>query len=97
MTTTREILVKARALVERGWVQGRFSRMKRGKECFCAVGAICRAAGEAQACHRLGALKAVEDEIPQELLLSQWNDAPGRTQAEVLAAFDKAIQAEGGE
>lgn len=95
MTTTREILAKARALVERGWVQGRFSRMKRGKECFCAVGAICRAAGEAQACHRLGALKAVEAEIPQEFLLSQWNDAPGRTQAEVLAAFDRAIQAEG--
>ena len=30
--------------------------------------------------------------LPKTISVPEWNDAPGRTQAEVLAAFDRAIE-----
>lgn len=96
MSTTVEQLRAARALVERGWCQGVLARNKNGKKCghrskhavcFCALGALYRGGLEYwsdrflhDAAEKLGAVNPV-----------CFNDAPGRTQAEVLALFDEAI------
>jgi hypothetical protein len=90
-------LREARALIERGWCKEAYARGTSGRKvnsqgrsavCFCAVGAI----------NRVG--KYGWDFSPERDLLKRvvgydpidWNDAPERTQAEVLAAFDKAIE-----
>jgi hypothetical protein len=86
-------LRKARALVARGWTQKAFARSKTGREvseygksavCWCAYAAIEVVRGQADAANVLR--KAANTEF-----IIGWNDAPERTQAEVLAAFDKAI------
>jgi hypothetical protein len=96
--TVADDLRAARALVEKGWTQGAYARTKTGKECpdrslhakcWCASGAIWRVCahdgiGFSEAHKQLSA--AINKPIPY------WNDAPGRTQAEVLAAFDRAIE-----
>lgn len=97
---TRTILTKARALIKKGWAQGAFARDKDGKialikgkqaTCFCITGAVCRISSSYimqgdcfESLKRALRLPTLAD-------VARWNDAPGRTQAEVLAAFDKAI------
>lgn len=93
MKTEVEKLKAARALIEKGWTQKWFARDAAGDVCnssspnavcWCVIGA----------CHATG--------IPDDTIaymartqkiayLPRWNDAPDRTQAEVLALFDKAI------
>lgn len=104
--TPVEVLRKAKALIEeRGWTQGEYvsrdgAHCARGA-CYVAsgshvlpmypVGHIDDSANDAQ--------YALASAIGKELLhsVSDWNDEPGRTKKEVLAAFDKAIAlAEGG-
>ena len=85
--TTKEILIEARKLVEKGWYQGRDI-----VGCVCATDAImtaCRSGGGSptEAFYHLRRA----NNIPIYIGIIGWNDAPGRTQAEVLAAFDKAI------
>lgn len=94
--TTVEILREARALIEKGWTQGEHATDAHGvcvgplsdAAChWCIEGALLRA--------RKGwgfssAWFALIDVIPSGNPIG-WNDAEGRTQAEVLAAFDKAI------
>lgn len=90
------ILHAARARVASGWCQGN-AAMRDGTLCmfddanqWCASGALYaarRATGEREAWHR-GAVflrQAIGSEI------TRWNDRQGRTQAEVVAAFDRAI------
>jgi hypothetical protein len=107
---TREVLVKARAKVERGWCQHACAIDRRGykinagpllrgpsrAKSVCAVAAIAIASpdwwidqGAAQPLVRAVGVASAQD-------LLGWNNAPERTHAEVLAAFDKAI-AEAGE
>jgi hypothetical protein len=73
-----DILKAAKAKIEQGWTQ----------RSFCVEGAIlsCNAPGLLP----LDALRYLQRAI--DTPLPWWNDAPGRTQAEVLAAFDRAIQ-----
>lgn len=93
--TTLEVLVKARArLAEPGvWVN-------RGPEAdteACVVTAIADASRQldCEAEYKDAAWSAVGHAISGEYMyLGAWNDAPGRTLDEVLAAFDKAIAAE---
>ena len=94
--TSREILVAARAKVAQGWTQHAAARradgalsMTKSKDavCWCAVGAINAVAtctGDVDL-----ALKVIGVELGHGLIL--FNDTPGRTQAEVLAVFDRAI------
>jgi hypothetical protein len=104
--TTKEILIAARAKIERpqDWIQGRFAvsglqnKVKphsRRASCWCALGAIAAITREDP--------HDVDDEaywllhramvLPEnETAVAGWNDAPGRTHAEVLAAFDRAIE-----
>lgn len=94
------VLREARKLIERpeGWVKGRDALDRDGNSvyaysrdacAFCAVGAIMRSCDA-----RWGrVVSAVKSANGIDALWS-WNDAPERTHAEVLAAFDRAIAAE---
>lgn len=106
---TIDILIGARARVARGWTQGAYARDAQGRElscswhpdteCMCAVGAILASRGRAsEACAVDALLASILDQIPFQSDLPmtriiRWNDAPSRTQADVLAAFDRAIAA----
>jgi len=107
--TPKEILIAAREIVTEPehWTRGHYAASARGDMtvvtsceavCFCAVGAIRRAVWEdgdenianakmavGQLCRKVG--------LAGEITLVSWNDAKGRTHAEVLALFDKAIEA----
>ena len=96
METVKEVLVKARALIAKGWCQGAVSRSGDGTEVphlsdlacsWCIVGAVC-AVGKTSA-PALDALRRVTG--VRNGYLDNWNDAPERTQADVLAAFDETI------
>ena len=90
-----KLLIDARALIEKGWCQRAFAKNKYGIKvtphdpsavCFCMVGAIKRfwSSQEYKAC-----LCLADFTRPHSLL--SWQDAPGRTKAEVLEVYDKAI------
>lgn len=83
-----EILITARALINtpERWVKGR----KPG--CWCAGDAIIAVApGEPRSTN--SALATLKHIIGSHEI-GFWNDAPERTHAEVMAAFDRAIAAE---
>jgi hypothetical protein len=105
MTTTAEILQKARDLIsdEKNWTQGDYARIgRRGvlpaaddhlpadADCFCAVGSICRVAGMTI---REAEASAAWDFLNAEAEfgeLHEFNDS--HTHAEVLDLFDRAIK-----
>lgn len=104
MTTTLETLRAARELIAKpgGWTQEFFARNASGERtnkfgpdavCFCAYGAIDRAAGHSFSEADRRFMEALFDATGRDDV-ADWNDAPGRTQAEVVALFDKAIAAE---
>lgn len=70
-------------LLTRGWHQG--SSHKDGK--FCLVGALGIAGMSVKDSRILTKLQL----ITSSSLLSDWNDAPSRTLAEVIDLLDKAI------
>ena len=83
-----------------GWCQHHGKILKpTGPALFCATGAIIEAVERADYQGGLDPCEAVD--IAQCSLFRRanlshypievWNDAPGRTQAEVVAAFDKAL------
>jgi hypothetical protein len=84
--TTRETLIAARALIDTPdkWTQG---TMRQGVQ-RCMVGALC-AASSGSITPTVSALRR----IIGCWSLTAWNDRADRTHAEVLAAFDKAIEA----
>lgn len=89
MDPVTEVLIRARAAIEeRGWCRGSFED---GNGAMCAIGALNRAAPGISPVRRaaLGRLKMVVGVNS----LSMWNDHIAKTKAEVLAAFDHAIDA----
>ena len=106
MNAVADKLREARALIERGFVKERYAFGKRRYVdpaskyalCFCSLGAISRVTG-ADTLHvpftdEAKRLAAVIDGTSGDVFcdIIEWNDAPERTQAEVLAAFDRAIE-----
>jgi hypothetical protein len=95
-TDVKGILIEAKGLCSEGWGQGLVVFYTR---CHCVVTSIMEAAHWKEAGN--GALEtfATANHIDKGEALDRavidWNDAPGITQAEVLAAFDKAIEAVG--
>jgi hypothetical protein len=91
------------------WTTGRLSRTKDGKAtdywsedatCFCVLGAIFRAnrrtyegfrMPEDRCAAEMEAERAIQRATQGDVPL--WNDDPGRTHAEVLEAYDRAIAA----
>lgn len=98
----RERLVRTRAIVEAGWCQHDSSTVVDGKRCFSLTGAVweARALDDLNAYHdnrvrgKVERLlhEAVEATGASAVELVKWNDVPGRTQAEVLAVIDQAIE-----
>lgn len=85
------VLRRARRLVARpdGWTQ-HTSLDRAGR--VCAIGAIFGPLGCVFDIRRYEAFEAVNMLVPPWLrTLSTWNDAPGRTQDDVVALFDTAI------
>jgi hypothetical protein len=91
MSKIADIMRAGKALIEdRGWGRGDGANSPRG--CYCVLTAI---AGDEKVYHydavrffeRANGIGPTESGIS----VIGWNDAPGRTQEEVLAAFDKAI------
>jgi len=106
MADTRTILIKARELIAtKGWTQGRWALDAAGKPamadehatCFCSWGAIVTAARgfgwDSEAEYTACCVFAEAIGAGDTGRLIKWNDAPGRTKEEVLAAFDRAIEA----
>ena len=98
---TLAVLARARLLLqdEARWCRGSFARGWRDipvpagsilARRYCALGAIMRA-GRELALPAEGACLAFEWQIGRPA--QDWNDDPGRTHADVVAAFDAAISA----
>lgn len=101
MKRTSEILADARKLIEvpDSWQQNAFFDGEyRQPGCrYCALGAIHAARGDRSIAEpswntESSVLADVIDATSWSEI-SEWNDQKGRTHAEVLAAFDKAIEA----
>jgi len=107
--TPKEILIAARAKIEapERWTQGAYAKTaKRNKArcdspkavCWCVIGAIAHVADVTPGSvtdQLSGSLNEAIGLGPNSWELVDWNDAPTRTHAEVLAAFDRAIAAAG--
>ena len=103
--TVAEVLNRAADLLEKpgAWTQGAFALTADGKElvygnnlskavCYCVNGALFKVGTERQA---LDAQEILRDRLDVKGT-PYWNDAPGRTQAEVVQALRAAAsQAEG--
>lgn len=91
-----DVIRGARALIAKGWTQGASARDHRGQPTsplgpfatsFCLIGAIKRVqCGEREAEE---ARAMIRERIGDGELIANWNDAPGRTQAEVLEVLDR--------
>jgi hypothetical protein len=96
-----DLLVAARETLAApgAWTQGEGARDQSGsvvgsKEpvavCWCSIGAIHRGDDGGGFCG-YDARLLVKEAAGGVSSLAEWNDAPGRTQAEVLNVFDRAI------
>jgi hypothetical protein len=84
----REVLIAARKLIEKpeNWTQRKF----RHGDAYCMSGALLAIDGHSIMSSAVYA--ALKQAVPSSFhCLAEWNDAPERTHAEVLAAFDRAI------
>lgn len=97
--TTREVLIEARKLIEKpdGWCRGTDAKDESGRcvrcddphaRSFCAVGALARVSDK----HEFeSAYLALRRGLPTRGGVATFNDT--HTHAEVIAAFDRAIEA----
>jgi len=98
----KRCLIKARALLAKGWMQGSMAALSNGEICaardpraafFCLRGAVDCATNYkydlATGC--IEALYEIVEKTDKYIGLVGWNDMPSRTQAEVLTLFDDAI------
>ena len=97
--TNKEILTKARGLIEKGWTKNTFARNPNGNPVFakdpsackwCASGAIWAVTGPEDN-HRRRELWELLDSLVDSDLAPTYNDAPTTTQADILTLYDKAI------
>jgi len=94
-----QVLTEARKLIAQGWTQGEYKRVVNGVECWCILGAMGQAASDYKPnglafAALFHALRADDFYLSSSSNLTEWNDAPGRTQEEVLALIDRAIAKE---
>ena len=91
-----QVLIEARKLIAQGWTQGEYKRVVNGVECWCISGAIRQAApyDDPRGLEFVALLRALRDDdfyLSSSSKLIEWNDAPDRTQEDVLALIDRAI------
>src|SRR4051812_5683885 len=87
--STLEVLMKARAEVEKGWCK--FALEDRNGNC-CALGALVRTGEEWPRGARV--LGELLDPTPSCGSIATFNNAPETTKADVVALYDRAIAAE---
>ena len=94
----REVLIKARALVEKGWCQGQLHQTRRDwlfrtYEQHCTIGAFHAVTDYfGDAAERFKEANGIDNQSYGGTFgIIRWNDVPGRTKDQVLAAFDRAI------
>lgn len=94
-------------IVDLGWTQKAFARDKNGRSlglrdsepvAYCSMGALWQVATQVEALQTPDVLDARDClahaiGLPRPPDVISWNDAPTRTQGEVVAAFDAAIKA----
>lgn len=104
--TLRENLKAVRALIAKGWATGSFARSDQWEPvivespnavCFCIAGAVLRVSGEEDIAGN-PMVRSLSDTLgvcegDQSRFLVAFNDAPGRSQDDVLALIDRAIEA----
>lgn len=99
MSATVELLREARGYVERDWTQNAFARNAEGipvdstsrdAVCWCAVGAMNRAAAALCGEFYFAAIGALTDSLRPGWSMPGFNDRPDQTQA-VLAWLDHTI------
>ena len=92
--TIVEMLKRSRERIARGWCQDSYAEDKEGRRtsplsnfacAWCMMGAL-----RPEGIECMAAEPFLRRLVPHHAL-AQFNDAPGRTQAEVLAVYDKAI------
>ena len=95
--TTKEVLIKAKSLIEQGWVQYVAARTKNGKYTYatdveackwCATGALM--AAENKVSPNQDCLRLLNDICSTGVI--HFNDDPNTTQADIISLFDKAIK-----
>lgn len=95
--TVVERLKLGRERIARGWTQGRYARNAKGGSvgpdgldavCWCASGALCLD-GDIGVDARMALRQTIR--AYDAVGIVTWNDDPGRTQADVLKAFDDTI------
>jgi hypothetical protein len=104
--TTKAILFRARALIERGWCQGvdardengqRINPWNPGARSWSLLGALVTAEDtEADVVahvelDQFARAVALLGEVTGTSSLQEWNDEAGRTHEQVLAVFDSAV------
>ena len=95
---TRQILKQARELIKAGWCQMKYEH----HGCYCMVGAVQMATfgetgideSEVDDIFYEASLEHLREVLSVQNLaqICDWNDLGARTQDEVIAAFDKAIE-----
>ena len=85
----RDLLVAARAKVSDGWCQRGFQK----GDSYCALGAMYAVSHDMVVLNKAvyALARALGFSDPNGVV--RWNDAPGRTKAEIVAGFDRAIAA----
>jgi hypothetical protein len=95
--TPQEIREQAARLIERGWTQGAYAREKSGRPVspferhatrWCMLGALDRAGRGQELCSQ--AISDVTKAVGGAM--TDFNDAPDRTQADVIAALRGTYQ-----
>jgi hypothetical protein len=104
VTAVRTVLRDAAELLRtKGWTQGYYAKDadaywrdadSKDAACFCTMGAIMRVAGSDVDPRATVAFGLVRRVIGSESI-GVWNDAPGRTLAEVLTTLERAVDLAG--
>lgn len=87
-----DTLIKARNLINTGWIQGTLHRRDNGHDAYCMVGAI-NAATQHNPFKMIVVSNLIRAELPISRITS-WNDRWSRNKDDVLRVFDRAIAKE---
>jgi hypothetical protein len=93
--TTKEVLIKARKLIEKpeAWCQGNYRHFNANGDAvrWCPKGSLMEITCRLSVVSFSDALGTLERALGAPKV-AVWNDTPGRTHDEVLALFDRAIR-----
>lgn len=99
--TPKQFLQRTRDKIAQGWTQHTFARNMHGESvpphspaavCWCMRGAMRTLPWDPELHPTRMMVYAALESVIDSRAISYWNDEFGRTQAEVLAAIDKAME-----